>query len=488
MHIDPCCGGPLPEAAAEEPTTALTRRRMLVAAGVGAGAFALKAVPAGAGTASSEDPTAPSTTTPPPPDDPAALEDSLEGTVDGAAGRDYGFDPPYSASHRDVRPIMFPILGRVSWSDTYLYPRGGGRLHEGQDLMSAKMNKLLAVINGVVIELRHGSGGNSLYLRGDDGYYYCYLHINNDTPGTDDGANRYSQAFGPGIVEGVRVKKGQHIAYVGDSGNAEGSGSHCHFEIRKPNAKWYQAAAINAAYSLDAAEPAREGPQVPPETFVPWNNSSDLIKRQYKDFLGRTAAAANITYWGTQLNTGKKSPQAMMAGFLESAECDDKTHAVVRLYQAFFLRRPDFSGYRYWTGRRRGGYPLTAIADAFARSPEFVDRYGALSNGDFVDRIYRNVLGRAPDAAGKAFWTDKINGGRSRGTVMVQFSDSPENRFIRARNMHIIVAYGSMFRRMPTRDELTAWNRLFSQGHPIETMIALMRVSDEYRWITATTS
>jgi hypothetical protein len=51
------------------------------------------------------------------------------------------------------------------------------------------MLKLLSCVNGTIVELRHQAGGNSLYIKGDDGWYYCYLHINNDRPGTDDGSN-----------------------------------------------------------------------------------------------------------------------------------------------------------------------------------------------------------------------------------------------------------------------------------------------------------
>ena len=163
--------------------------------------------------------------------------------------------------------MMFPVLpdatlGKATWSDTYLAPRSGGRQHEGQDLMGKKMLKLLAVVDGTIVELRHQSGGNSLYLKGDDGWYYCYLHINNDDPGTDNGANQFKYAFAPGMATGKRVLKGEHIAYLGDSGNAEATGAHCHFEIRMPNAKWYNAAAVNAKYSLEAAaagQAPREG-------------------------------------------------------------------------------------------------------------------------------------------------------------------------------------------------------------------------------------
>ena len=51
--------------------------------------------------------------------------------------QDYAFLPPRPASEKYVRPMMFPVLpdatlGKASWSDTYLAPRGGGRKHEAR--------------------------------------------------------------------------------------------------------------------------------------------------------------------------------------------------------------------------------------------------------------------------------------------------------------------------------------------------------------------
>lgn len=138
-----------------------------------------------------------------------------------------------------LRDIVFPVGVEVSFSDTFGAPRGGGtRTHEGQDLMAPKMTPLIAVADGRISWMRWsnaGNGGNMVVLTDDAGWSYWYVHINNDTPGTDNGVNRYDQAFADGIRAGQRVKAGEVIGWVGDSGNAENTGSHVHFEMHDPS-------------------------------------------------------------------------------------------------------------------------------------------------------------------------------------------------------------------------------------------------------------
>lgn len=130
--------------------------------------------------------------------------------------------------------IIFPVEGIVTFGDDFGDGRSGGRLHEGNDLMAPKMTPIVAARGGRIVSAStvEPSYGYMISIAGDDGYKYNYLHINNDTPGTDDDEGGLEFAYAPDISQGVTVVQGQHIAWVGDSGNAEATGSHLHFEIR----------------------------------------------------------------------------------------------------------------------------------------------------------------------------------------------------------------------------------------------------------------
>ncbi|MGI9611783.1 MAG: DUF4214 domain-containing protein [Acidimicrobiales bacterium] len=99
---------------------------------------------------------------------------------------------------------------------------------------------------------------------------------------------------------------------------------------------------------------------------------------------------------------------------------------VIRLYKAFFGRLPDSSGLDHWVDARRSGVGLNQVAEAFAGSAEFVNSYGSLSNRQFVELVYQNVLGRQADGDGLNHWTSVLDNGKSRGEAMVGFSESDE--------------------------------------------------------------
>ena len=154
-----------------------------------------------------------------------------------------------TSSSAIVRPIAYPTEKTVPLSNDFGQSRGT-RAHEGNDLVGAKMTPLYAAVTGRVqsVVIPEAAWGYAITLEDDDGYTYHYIHVNNDTPGTDDGLGGTAHAYAPGIVRGAQVTKGQLIGWMGDSGNAESITSHLHFEIRTPDDT-----AIDPYASLSAA-------------------------------------------------------------------------------------------------------------------------------------------------------------------------------------------------------------------------------------------
>jgi hypothetical protein len=157
---------------------------------------------------------------------------------------------PGGLARAQTVPIVFPVDGPHSYTDDFGAPRSGGRTHMGIDIFAAKLTPAVAAEDGYISWwlLDEGSAGNMLELVGVSGYRYWYIHLNNDTPGTDDGAGGIRWAFAVGIEPGAPVRKGQFLGYVGDSGNAEGTQPHLHFEIHYPDGT-----PLNPYESLNAA-------------------------------------------------------------------------------------------------------------------------------------------------------------------------------------------------------------------------------------------
>jgi murein DD-endopeptidase MepM/ murein hydrolase activator NlpD len=112
--------------------------------------------------------------------------------------------------------------------------RSGGRGHQGTDIFSPKLSPVLAVADGFVERIKDGDrSGYYVLLRHAGGWESYYMHLNNDTPGTDDGRGGLDFAVAPGIEDGEFVPAGTVIGYAGDSGNAEWASPHTHFELHR---------------------------------------------------------------------------------------------------------------------------------------------------------------------------------------------------------------------------------------------------------------
>jgi hypothetical protein len=132
-----------------------------------------------------------------------------------------------------VPVLIFPVAGAAAYVDDFGQARAGGT-HQGNDLMAAKKTPVVAVEAGKVkFWTTSASAGCMLYLYGDSGTTYMYIHLNNDLTMRNDNRGKCvaGVSYARGLKDGAKVSAGQMIGYVGDSGDANGIASHLHFEV-----------------------------------------------------------------------------------------------------------------------------------------------------------------------------------------------------------------------------------------------------------------
>jgi len=237
------------------------------------------------------------------------------------------------------------------------------------------------------------------------------------------------------------------------------------------------------------------GPAVECATAVwtPFCTPEAFIRQQYRDWQDRAPKLDELNFWLNFLQTnpvtgapaprdqgpavyvpplgnpGAKLQSGTQNAFLDTFRqtLDLQAGPVIRLYIAYFLRNPDYAGYKYWVNAvTNGGWTLTQVSDFFASSAEFQARYGALNNAEFVSLVYNNVLFRNPDTQGFSFWTNQLNAGNSRGWMMLQFSEAPSLEFQTRTRVAVATTevYGEMLNRAPTLAEYNAAQALMGTG------------------------
>ncbi len=172
----------------------------------------------------------------------------------------FGFLPPGEAwAASDDFQLHFPQDVEITaFSNSWHAPRSGGRQHKGTDLMAPKHTGVYAAADGMVLRVvKSKNAGRYVAIAHVDGWETYYMHLNNDTPGTNDGGAPWFITVADGVYEGAEVKAGQLLGWVGDSGNAEGGASHTHFELHR------KGRAINPyPYLMAAVERALAAPEV----------------------------------------------------------------------------------------------------------------------------------------------------------------------------------------------------------------------------------
>jgi peptidoglycan LD-endopeptidase LytH len=134
------------------------------------------------------------------------------------------------------RHLMLPVIGvnRNALVDTFASARGQNRKHEALDIMAARGTPVMAADEGNVVKLFTSKQGGLTVYQFDHSGKWCYYYAHLD---------RYAD----GLIEGMLLRKGETLGYVGSTGDADPGSPHLHFAIFQlgPEKHWWDGTAVN---------------------------------------------------------------------------------------------------------------------------------------------------------------------------------------------------------------------------------------------------
>jgi peptidoglycan LD-endopeptidase LytH len=141
-----------------------------------------------------------------------------------------GSDSAYFREH----PLMVPVEGisPKELTDTYHQSRSGGRIHMATDILAMRGTPVLAAAAGRIIKLANGgAGGITIYVADASGrYVHYYAHL---------------MGYAPNVKEGLEVREGDVIGFVGTTGNAPPNTPHLHFQVMRSDANYWNGTPID---------------------------------------------------------------------------------------------------------------------------------------------------------------------------------------------------------------------------------------------------
>src|SRR5262249_18730750 len=149
----------------------------------------------------------------------------------------------------------------------------------------------------------------------------------------------------------------------------------------------------------------------------------NYVEQTYRDVLQREGDAAGIAFWTAQVDAGHSGSE--FASLIDHSAEYFGTNIIKPAYAKYLGREADSAGIDFWTAQFRAGMRDEQLEANFIGSPEYFNFTGG-NNLQWVDAMYRDLLGRGADAAGEKFWTGQLAAGISRSTVAFGFANSPE--------------------------------------------------------------
>ena len=209
-----------------------------------------------------------------------------------------------------------------------------------------------------------------------------------------------------------------------------------------------------------------------------------FVFQQYIDFFDREPGAGEVSPWVSALDSGL-SKADLIEAFMDSEEFRFEGKFITQTYLGILTRDADYAGFRGWLGALLVGLSREQIVQVFLDSGEFQSSFGSnLTNGQFVERMYNNILLRSSDPGGFNAWVGALNNGQlTKAQMALRFLDSGEFQglFLSQNRVDISLLYFDMLQRDPDAGGFSNWVEVLNSGVPLTSVIDGFLNSPEYR-------
>jgi phospholipase C len=241
----------------------------------------------------------------------------------------------------------------------------------------------------------------------------------------------------------------------------------------------------NASVSSTASQTASGGPLA---------DNSAFVNQQYQDLLDRQADSGGLNYYSSQLNSGALTRSQLIANFMSGQEFGSHGMFAAQVYQGLMARDADYGGFRWALGVLDSEGSQEQLVNSFLQSQEFQTKFGSnLDNGQFVTRMYQNIVLRSPDQSGFNYYVAQLNNATmTRAQVAVSMLHSSEFQRLTSSQNRVLVSllYFDLLRRQSDTGGFSNYVGQLNSGTPLTSIIDTFLNSGEYaaRFPSATAS
>ncbi len=207
----------------------------------------------------------------------------------------------------------------------------------------------------------------------------------------------------------------------------------------------------------------------------PTISKTAFVQYLYSALYSRNGDRGGVSYWGGLLQNGQLTDGAAIEAFLIAPEFNTWIAPVGRVYRAVFGGTTDPRLFDQLVDAYRGGASLEAVATRLLNSPQFVARYGALSDSGLVGVVYFNTVQRSPSALERNRILAELATTKSRAQFVVEMAEMPAHQTSSLAEVRATAAHIAFTGRAPTEAQLTA-----SRRQPLASVIDTVMASEHY--------